>query len=160
RGRLKSDLLDAEQAARQLLAGKGATPRLATQTQALRPLLIAREGAVTARTAAWNELRELIITAPPELRERLQGLTRARLLAACTRLRPGSDSERDAVMLALRTIAKRIDTLHTEAATLEHELHRRTHQLAPQLLAQPGIGPISAATLLAAWSHRGRIRSE
>jgi transposase len=28
------------------------------------------------------------------------------------------------------------------------------------LLAEPGIGPISAARVLVAWSHRGRLRSE
>ena len=30
----------------------------------------------------------------------------------------------------------------------------------PTLLAEPGVGPISAAHLLVAWSHRGRCRSE
>jgi transposase len=34
------------------------------------------------------------------------------------------------------------------------------HQLAPSLLDQPGIGPITAAQLLISWSHPGRIRSE
>jgi transposase len=32
--------------------------------------------------------------------------------------------------------------------------------MAPALLAQPGIGPISAAQLLISWSHPGRFRSE
>ena len=161
RGRLKTDALDAERAARQLLAGRGATPRLAAQTQALRALVVAREGAVTARTAAWNELRALILTSPPELRERLQGLTRARLLTACTRLRCGSSgSERAAVTLALRSLARRINTLQEETNTLERELHKRVQALAPELLTRPGIGPICAAALLVAWSHPGRIRSE
>src|SRR5262249_59923736 len=30
----------------------------------------------------------------------------------------------------------------------------------PDLLTQPGVGPIIAATVLCAWSHPGRIRSE
>jgi transposase len=30
----------------------------------------------------------------------------------------------------------------------------------PELLEQPGIGPIVAATVLCAWSHSGRIHSE
>jgi len=34
------------------------------------------------------------------------------------------------------------------------------HALAPRLLDEPGIGPIVAAQLLVAWSHRGRLRSE
>ena len=32
--------------------------------------------------------------------------------------------------------------------------------LAPQLLARRGVGPISAAALLVAWSQPGRVRSE
>ena len=32
--------------------------------------------------------------------------------------------------------------------------------LAPQLLDEPGVGPIVAAQLLVAWSHHGRVRSE
>ena len=162
RGRLKSDRLDAERAARQLLAGTaGATPRLGEATQALRALATTREGAVTACTQALNQLRALIVSAPPELRERLQGLSEARLLTACARLRPDqSGSQRAAVALALRSLASRVRQLRHEAHTLERELTHRIKQLAPELLDRPGVGPISAARLLAAWSHPGRVRSE
>lgn len=161
-GRLKSDVLDAERAARQVLAGSaGALPRLAPDTQALRALLATREGAVVACTAALNELRALVVTAPPPLRERLQGLTEAALLGACVRLRPGnSGSERAAVALALRSLALRVRHLRTEAKTLEAELARRVQLLAPELLARRGVGPICAAAVLVAWSAPGRLRSE
>jgi transposase len=161
-GRVKTDALDAERAARQVLAGSaGARPRLAPETQALRALLTTREGAVSACTAALNELRALIVISPPELRERLRGRSEAKLLDACVRLRPGSsDSERQAVALALRSLALRVRQLRNEAGTLEKELARRTQALAPELLAQPGIGPITAAAVLIAWSAPGRLRSE
>jgi transposase len=162
RGRLKSDPLDAERAARQVLAGTaGALPRLGAETQALRALLSTREGAVGACTAALNELRALLLGAPPELRERLQGLSEAALLDACVRLRPGrGGSERAALALALRSLAQRVRALRREARTFEAELARRVQTRAPQLLAQQGVGPISAAALLVAWSQPGRIRSE
>jgi len=161
RGRLKSDLLDAERAARQVLAGQaGALPRLARDTQALRVLVSTREGAVRACTAALNELRALIITSPPELREQLQGLNETRLLNTCLRLRTGADPERAAVVLALRSLARRIRGLRSESQTLERELQRRVLALAPQLLDRPGVGPISAAAILIAWSQPGRVRSE
>ena len=32
--------------------------------------------------------------------------------------------------------------------------------MAPMLLTQPGVGPITAAQLLISWSHPGRLRSE
>jgi transposase len=161
RGRSKSDALDAERAARQALAGAaGARPRLGTETQALRALLSTREGAVSACTAALNELRALLVGAPPELRERLQRLPEGALLAACARLRPGRGSERAACALALRSLALRVRALRAEAQALEHELTRRVHALAPALLARRGVGPISAAALLVAWSEPGRLRSE
>jgi transposase len=160
--RLKSDSLDAERAARQLLAGTaGVRPRLGAQTQALRALLLTREGAVAACTAALNELRALIVTAPPGLRERLQGLSETALLAACSRQRPGpGDSERAALALALRSLALRVRQLRAESQTLEGELTRRVQALAPELLARRGVGPITAAALLVAWSQPGRLRSE
>jgi transposase len=161
-GRLKTDALDAERAARQLLAGTaGALPRLAPDTQALRALLSTRDGAVRACTTALNELRALIVISPSELREPLRGRSEAALLNACLRLRPGSgNSERAAVALALRSLALRVRQLRSEAKPLEKELARRTQALAPGLLSQPGVGPISAAAVLIAWSHPGRLRSE
>jgi transposase len=161
-GRAKSDALDAERAARALLAGAaGAAPRLGAETEALRVLLVTREGAVAARTAALNELRALIVTAPHGLRERLEGLPEARLLATCLRLRSaGSDGERAACSLALRSLARRVRQLRAEARALERELAGRVERLAPQLLARRGVGPVSAAALLCAWSYRGRVRSE
>jgi transposase len=162
RGRLKSDALDAERAARQVLAGQaGALPRLGAETQALRALLTTREGAVSAATAALNELRALLLSAPPELRERLQALPRGALLEACARLRPApAGSERAACALALRSLALRVRRLREEARTLEDELARRVRALAPALLARRGVGPICAAALLVAWSQPGRLRSE
>jgi transposase len=159
RGRLKSDALDAERAARQVLAGQaGAVPRLGVQTQELRALLVAREGAVVASGAAVNELRALLLGAPPELRERLHGRSQAALLAACSRLRAHGDAS--ALALALRSLACRARRLQEEAEQLERELARRLQALAPALLARRGVGPICAAELLVAWSQPGRVRSE
>lgn len=160
-GRLKSDPLDAERAARQLIAGAaGARPRLEARTQALRALLVARESAVDERTAALNQLRALLLSCPPELRERLQGRSQRALVQACARLRGGSDPERAALCLALRFIARRVERLRAEADELEGELARRVHAIAPPLLARRGVGPICAGWLLVAWSEPGRVRSE
>ena len=163
RSRRKSDALDAERAALTLLAGRaGQAPRLGPATQALRALLACREGAVRARTAALNELRALLLLSPDELRERLQGHSRRKLLLACQALRPSAcaESERAACALALRSLARRVLALEEEAALLERELSVRVQALAPALLARPGVGPIAAARLLCAWSAPGRVRSE
>lgn len=157
----KSDVIDAERAARELLAGTaGSHPRSDADTQALRALLVTRESAVRQCTASLNELRALLVTAPGELRERLQDLSEAKLVSACCNLRAGRDAERGAYSLALRALSRRVRALRLEAATLETEIARRVGALAPQLLAQRGVGPISAACILSSWSHRGRLRSE
>jgi transposase len=99
--------------------------------------------------------------APAELRERLQGRSRAQLLASCARLRAGRGAdERAAVALALASLARRARELDREAKGLERELERRVSTIAPELLARPGVGVISAAWLLVSWSQPGRVRSE
>lgn len=161
RGRLKSDALDAERAARLLLSGqRGGSPRLGAETRALRALLVARESAVNERTAAGNQLRALVVTCPTQLRERLQAHPPAALVEACAHPRGGTDPERAALCLALRSLARRILHLRAEADQLEHELARRVQALAPQLLARRGVGPVCAAWLLVSWSQPGRLRSE
>ena len=65
-----------------------------------------------------------------------------------------------AVRLVLRSLARRIEAATVEAAELERELLGHVRALAPRLLDEPGVGPIVAAQLLVAWSHRGRLRSE
>jgi transposase len=49
---------------------------------------------------------------------------------------------------------------HTEAAQLGKELATLVRVVAPALLAQPGVGPVTAAQVLISWSHPGRLRSE
>ena len=43
---------------------------------------------------------------------------------------------------------------------LEREILAHVRALAPQLLDEPGVGPIVAAQLIVAGSHQGRVRSE
>jgi transposase len=160
--RAKSDPLDAIEAAREALARpQQAAPRLSGNREALRVLVTTREGAVLARTAAINQLRALIVAAPEPLRTTLRGLAFAELITRCTRLRPGArDATTRASSLALRSTAKRIATLSLGARQLRREIAQLVEAIAPALLAEPGVGPISAARILIAWSHRGRFRSE
>ena len=62
-------------------------------------------------------------------------------------------------MLALRSIARRVLQLTAEERELAREIETLTRKLAPQLLDQPGVGPLAAAQLVLSWSHHGRISS-
>jgi transposase len=161
RGRGKSDALDAVRAARGVLAGdKLAQPRAGGRRAGLQALLCAREGALEARRAALCQLRALLVTAPADLREQLRTLTRTRLLRRCAAMRTGTDHERRGTRLALRLLARRVQLLSAEEQALKREIAALVEQLAPALLAEPGIGPITAGQVLVAWSHHGRLRSE
>ena len=63
-------------------------------------------------------------------------------------------------MRALRLTAQRVLAARHDAKQLEAELRQLVIAVAPALLTEPGIGPVSAAQLLISWSHPGRFRSE
>jgi len=159
----KTDALDAVRAARSVVGQtRPAMPRSNGAREALRALMAAREGAVVARTAALCQLRDLLVTTPEPLRSELRPLTRARLLARLSATRPDrrQDPELRGTHLALTALARRIQQLTSEERELAREIEQLTRVLAPQLLDQPGIGPLLAAQVVLAWSHHGRVASE
>ena len=160
--RAKDDALDAVRAARAALALEAvALPRRGQQREALRLLLVARRSAVDVRREALVQLRAVIVTAPDQLREELQKLPLGRLLDRCSRLRRSSGAADElANRLVLRSLARRIQAATEEADQLEREILTHVQALAPALLHEPGVGPIVAAQVIVAWSHRGRLRSE
>jgi transposase len=107
----KSDPADAIAAARAVQAGTAAgTPKSHDGVvESIRALRVARSGAIKARTAAINTLRQTLITAPAELREQMSGLGQAELIATCAQLRPTEDLRDPAqgIKTALRRIARR-----------------------------------------------------
>jgi len=159
----KTDALDAIRAARSVLTQKRpATPRAGGEREALRALMAAREGAVNAKRAGLCQLRDLLVTTPEPLRNELRPLTRARLLQrlAATRPERRPDPELRGALLALRSVARRVLQLTAEERELAREIETLTRKLAPQLLDQPGVGPLAAAQIVLSWSHPGRITSE
>jgi transposase len=157
RRRGKNDLIDAALAARRLLSGEGlSTPRGGGQREQLRVLLVERRGAIQARTAALNQLHALVVTAPDALRERLTGLSNARLVKTATKLRSSSDG----LCEVLRRIAKRAQSLSHEIGEIDRSLLRLVTELAPQLLAECGVGAVCAAQLLVSSGDAKRMTSE
>lgn len=163
RRRAKSDALDAVRAARTALARtRLATPRAGAAREALRVSMVARSGAVAARTQALRQLKALIITAPDELRARLRRLDGMTLLSRCATLRRtrSGDPALQATVAALRALARRALAAAGEASQHERDIAAWVRAICPQLLAEPGVGPICAAQLLISWSHPGRCPAE
>lgn len=160
----KSDPLDAYAAARAVLAGHGLAVPKDPHTNALKALLSARRGAVKARTAAIQQIKDLLVTAPAELRERYRRYpTTLRLVDALARCRPSThdDPIAMAVLIACKTLAQRIEFLERQTDELTAEIDTLTTALNPALRAAYGVGPDTAAQLLiTAGTNSNRLRSE
>jgi transposase len=165
RRNLKSDSLDAERAARAVLAGEtsGVPKSGEGHVEMIRALRTARRSAMKARTQAANQLQGLRVTAPDELRHRLRNLSTKELVGVAARFRLGDDPHDvpTATKLALRSVARRYEALSAEIDELDTHLDRLVTQVAEELVSLPGIGTDHAATLLiVAGDNPHRLRSE
>ena len=160
----KSDTIDAEVAARSVLAGQS-TAILKTADGAvemIRQLKVARDTAVKARTVAMITLKQIVVHAPAPLREALQDLTDRRLLTRCAGLRPGPlDTPTASTKHTLRALARRWTTLAEEIVIHDRHLARLTTETSPTLRASFGVGAHTAAEMLILFGDNpDRIRSE
>jgi transposase len=114
------------------------------------------------RREALVQFRSVIVTCPDRLREQLRGLPAGRLICRCSRLRRSISCTPDELgRLGGRGFNSASEaSQHEPARELEREILPHVRALAPQLLDEPGIGPILAAQLIVAWSHHGRVRLE
>jgi hypothetical protein len=132
--------------------------------EAIRVLRVARRGAVKARTAAFNQLHGLLVTAPENLREELSKLPQPALVERCAGFRVGHARLEDpmtATKAALRVLARRIRTLNEEVAAADRQLRPLTERTAPRTTQLLGIGPeIAGQLLVTAGDNPERLRSE
>jgi transposase len=140
----KSDPIDAYAAARAALSATRTTvPKIGDGiVEAIRALRVTRRGAVKARTQTTNPLKSLLVTAPPEIRERVQDLETPALVQACTRLRTSGllSDPAQAVKVALRRLARRHQHLTTEIKDADVELHGLVATAAPGMTDLLGVG--------------------
>jgi transposase len=163
RGRGKSDALDAAAIARAALAAPALSqPRADGNREALRLLLVTRQHLSDHRTATVNLLKSLILTADDELREQLRRKkTQAQVRHLLTLPVPtGGD-----VLIRIRReqmvdFAHRITDLDQTLAANKNSIAALVKTVCAELLGQVGVGPVTAAILLCAWSHKGRVRDE
>ena len=167
----KSDHLDAVHAARATLAlDRPAEPRADGLREALRILLISHRHDTDMRTATVNLFKSLLLGAG-DLRETLRRQSTTQQIrtvlalpdtdpSTSTGTGTSADMETRIRIQSLRRAAATIADLDKAITAAEKQLRALVTQCCPGLLDQPGVGPITAATLLTAWSHRGRIHSE
>ncbi|MGZ4217986.1 MAG: IS110 family RNA-guided transposase [Solirubrobacteraceae bacterium] len=163
----KSDPIDAEMAARLFQAGKAkAIPKRTDGiVESIRLLRVARNSAVKSRSAALVQLRDLLITAPQELRDQLSCRKTLRgKVTVCARFRPSGRDLRptsQAAKFALRCTAQRIQALDQEITALDRELEQLVATAAPRTVQLLGISTGHAGQLLVtAGQNIDRLRGE
>jgi transposase len=164
RRRGKNDVLDAEAAARAVLAGR-ATALAKTgdgPVEMLRMFKLAKTSAVKSRTQAINQLKAVLVSADSELRDELRGLSTMMLVRHCAALQAVTPADSaSAAAYTLRLLARRTSQLAEEIADLDAQIATVLASHNPQLLGTYGAGPDTAAALLiAAGDNPGRLHSE
>ena len=161
----KSDPGDAVAAARSALSGQASViPKSRNgPMEQMRVLLVARRSARQQRIQTLNQLRQLVFCAPEQIRVRFKDRYKTGLVneAAAMRPRTGSDPVTYTTNTVIRDLARRVQRLNAEIATIDEALLALIKQTAPSLLELHGVGPDSAASLLvAAGDNPDRLRSE
>lgn len=161
----KNDTVDAENAARAVLAGQATgQPKAGTSTvEMIRHLKIARDTAVKGRSQAMQTLKAIIVCAPAALREPLDEVKgKMTLLRHLAALRPGPVTSTVAsAKTSLRAIARRWLALDAEIKEHDTHLETLTAARAPELLAAHGMATGTAAEmLLVVGDNPERIHSE
>lgn len=153
RNRGKSDPVDAEAAARAVLSGQAtAVPKSRDGVvESIRILRMTLESSRRHQARVAAQMHHLILTAPEELRVELGRLTPQRRAERSSRLRPGDDPAdlTTATKTALRTLARQYLALGEDLAALRTQLDNLTEQANPGLRGVHGVGPDTAAVLLA-----------
>ena len=165
RGKGKSDRIDAQLAAAYVLRhalDQLATPRADGTREALRILLCARAEMTATGTAQTNRLRALLLAGNDEERR----LSRRNLtLGVLTMLLSVTGHTSQHVEARVRQaeitrLAASLIALTRALRLNKRQLAELTEALAPGLQGHIGVGPVSAAQTVVAWSHPGRVRND
>lgn len=147
----KSDPLDAYQAAKSVLEGRTTSIPKAKDgpVECMRILRAGRASALKARTAAINQIKCLLVSAPDKLRGNYRAMATPALLPALQRTRPsGHTTDPEYVtLLTLKALATRCQSLAAEIATADAALKEIIDAYAPMLCDLPGVGTDVASQL-------------
>lgn len=161
----KSDALDAEAAARSVLSRNYhqlARPRQTGRRLALRVLLASRSIVDQQRTANRNALNALLRSIDLGIDAR-KAVSDVQVRAIAAWRIPRGKRPADPLVIARRE-ARRLAAAVLEQTTAlrdnHNDLRLLTDELAPGLQEHPGVGPVTAAIIVCAYSHHGRVRSE
>lgn len=158
----KDDVMDSARIARAVLGlrlDQLCWPRAGGIRTAIRVLVSARDQMGTERTKIINALTALVRSVDLGVDAR-KALTSAQITTIAGWRTRDEDPATAACRREAIRLASRIHALGRDMATNMAELRQFTAAEVPELLDLPGVGPVVAGTILLAWSHPGRVRSE
>ncbi|WP_251036368.1 transposase [Arthrobacter sp. ISL-28] len=162
----KSDAIDAEAAARKVLSGESSSPPKDTTgtVEAIRNLHLVHDSAIKSRSSALTQLRDILLTAPGDLRARLDAKTLEGKATQARSLRPVLSrihGPEQAAKYALRELGRRVQELTSQIKEVEKHLTTLVKRVAPRTAALPQVGIVSVAQLLiTAGQNVDRFHSE
>lgn len=162
----KSDPIDAVEAARTVMSGRGvSTPKDGTgPAESLRYLTAARNKYVSVLTSLSNMILAFLSTAPASVREKYSRETTGKTLAALAACKPAMRdlaSTEFHILSTMKSMAQTHKNLKAVAEQLETQMKAVMEEHYPALLAIYGVGVIAAADLaVTAGDNPQRIRSE
>ena len=152
----KTDAVDAEAAARAVLSGRATAAAKTSDgpVEMLRLFKLAKASAIKSRTQAINQLKSVLVSADPALRESLAGLTNPHLFKRCAELRrPGTPAGQPAAARhTLRLLARRIQYLTEEIDDLNKRIAEAVEGQCPRPARRPRRRPGQRRRP----AHRGR----
>jgi transposase len=161
----KSDPLDAYQAAQAVLAERcTAVPKDKDgPVECMRLLRASRSSAMKARTAAINQIKDLMISGPEGIRAKYRGMVTSAMITTMARAKPGGHMADPVHVTAwtLKKLAKRYQSLTEEIDEADAALKELLDAYAPLLCDLPGVGVEVASQLLVTMGDNlERVRSE
>ena len=164
RRRGKNDTVDAEAAARAALNGDATAAPKAHDgiVESIRALRIAFCSTRNARTRIANQLRDLVLCAPDQLRRDLEALETPARVERAARFRPGELAEpTEGTKAAMRALARQYQMLTADLGELREKLDALTRHANPALRDARGVGlDVASILLVAAGDNPERLTSE
>ncbi len=161
----KTDPLDAYRAAQSVIAGRStAVPKAKDgPVECLRVLRAVRVPAMKSRSAAINQIKGLLISAPEVLRSEYQGMPTATMIGVMARSRPSGHQADPSYVTArvLKALAVRYQHLSEEIDEATAQLKDILESYAPMLQELTGVGTDVASQLLVTLGdNQDRVRNE
>ncbi|GAP55915.1 insertion element IS900 uncharacterized 42 kDa protein [Arthrobacter sp. Hiyo6] len=161
----KSDPLDAYQAAQAVLAERcTAVPKDKDgPVECMRLLRASRSSAMKARTAAINQIKDLMVSASEVIRAKYRGMVTSAMITTMARAKPAGHLADPVHVTAwtLKKLARRYQSLTEEIAEADSALKEILDAYAPLLCDLPGVGVEVASQLLVTMGdNRERVGSE